>query len=287
MPEQVAPNPKPDSTAERVALWRALHLEVDPPPHVLDDAIGLQLVGPDATWRQRPDMEPRFTAGFRAAIVARARFAEDLVMDKASDGISQYVILGAGLDTFAQRHPQVASTLRVFEVDRPEPQVWKRQRLVELGYPPAEWLHFVAVNFEAGQTWREELVKSGFDPARRAVVVSTGVSLYLTREANLATLRHIAALASGSTLMLSFNLPLELLPAEERPGIEAAIDGARASATPFVSFFSPEQMIALAREAGFGSARHVSTAELTERYFASRADGLRPSSGEQLLLAVS
>jgi methyltransferase (TIGR00027 family) len=287
MPGQVAPKPKPDSTAERVALWRALHLEVDPPPHVLDDAIGLQLVGPDARWRQRPDMEPRFTTGFRAAIVARARFAEDLVIDKASEGVRQYVILGAGLDTFAQRHPQVASTLRIFEVDRPEPQAWKRQRLVEIGYPTPEWLHFVAVNFEAGQTWWDQLVRSGFDPAGRAVVVSTGVSLYLTREANLATLRKIAALASGSTLMLSFNLPLDLLPAEERPAIEAAINGARASGTPFISFFSPEQMIALAREAGFASARHVSTAELTERYFASRTDGLRPSRGEQLLLAVS
>jgi methyltransferase (TIGR00027 family) len=278
---------KPDSTAERVALWRALHAQVDPPPHVLDDQVGLQLVAPDASWRQRPDMDPRFTAGFRAAIVARARFAEDLVLEKASQGVRQYVILGAGLDTFAQRQPEVASTLRVFEVDRPEPQAWKRQRLLELGYPIPEWLRFVGVNFEAGQTWWDQLVGSGFDAMQRAVVVSTGVSLYLTRDANLATLRQIAALASGSTLMLSFNLPLDLLAAEERPGVQAAINGARASGTPFVSFFSPEQMVALAREAGFNTARHVSTGELTERYFASRADGLRPSSGEQLLLADS
>jgi O-methyltransferase involved in polyketide biosynthesis len=135
--------------------------------------------------------------------------------------------------------------------------------------------------------WWDQLVGSGFDATQPAVVVSTGVSLYLTRDANLATLRQIAALASGSTLMLSFNLPLDLLPAEERPGVEAAINGACASGTPFVSFFSPEQMVALAREAGFPTARHVSTAELTERYFARRADGLRPSSGEQILLAES
>jgi methyltransferase (TIGR00027 family) len=277
----------PDSTAVRVALWRAMHVQVDPPPHVLADEIGLRLAAPDDGWRSRPDMDPHATSQFRASIVARARCVEDLVEDRARHGVGQYVILGAGLDTFAQRHPQVASTLRIFEVDRPEPQAWKRQRLVELGYPPPDWLHFVAVNFEAGQTWWGQLVRSGFDPARRAVVVSTGVSLYLTREANLATLRQIAALASGSTLMLSFNLPLDLLPAEERPGIEAAINGARASGTPFISFFSPEQMVALAREAGFASARHVSTAELTERYFASRTDGLRPSSGEQLIVAVS
>src|SRR5438094_8975320 len=113
MPEQIAPKPKPDSTAERVALWRALHVQVDPPPHVLDDEVGLQLVAPDATWRQRPDMDPLFTAGFRAAIVARARFAEDLAVEKARQGVRQYVILGAGLDTRAQRRPDVAYTLRI------------------------------------------------------------------------------------------------------------------------------------------------------------------------------
>jgi O-methyltransferase involved in polyketide biosynthesis len=93
----------PDSTAARTALWRALHVQVDPPPHVLEDEIGLKLVAPDEGWRQRPDMDPQFTAPFRASIVARARFIEDLVVEQAARGVGQYVILGAGLDTFAQR----------------------------------------------------------------------------------------------------------------------------------------------------------------------------------------
>ena len=96
----------PDSTAVRTALWRALHLEVDAPPHVLDDRIGLQLAGPDSEWRQRPDMNEYATPGVRASIVARARFIEDLVTEQADHGIGQYVLLGAGLDTFAQRRPQ-------------------------------------------------------------------------------------------------------------------------------------------------------------------------------------
>src|SRR5437764_2038733 len=115
-------NAAADSTAVRVALWRAMHVQVDVPPHVLEDEIGLQLVAPDDGWRARPDMDPDGTRGFRAAIVARARFIEDLVAEQAGRGVSQYVILGAGLDTFAQRQPELASRLRVFEVDQPGAQ---------------------------------------------------------------------------------------------------------------------------------------------------------------------
>src|ERR1700748_2749502 len=104
--------PTPDATAVRVALWRALHTEVDAPPHVLDDKVGIQLVAPDEGWRGRGDMDPEFTRPFRASIVARARFIEDLVVDQAGRGLSQYVILGAGLDSFAQRRPEIASRLK-------------------------------------------------------------------------------------------------------------------------------------------------------------------------------
>jgi methyltransferase (TIGR00027 family) len=140
----------PDSTAARVALWRALHVEADPPPHVLEDEIGLKLLAPDKGWRRRGDMDPQFTRSFRASIVARARFIEDLVVEQAGRGLSQYVILGAGLDSFAQRRPEIASRLRVFEIDQPGPQAWKRQRLIELGFGVPDWLRFVPVDFEAG-----------------------------------------------------------------------------------------------------------------------------------------
>jgi methyltransferase (TIGR00027 family) len=118
----------PDSTAVRVALWRAAHVQIDPPPHVLEDEIGLKLVAPEGGWRHRPDMDPQFTRLFRASIVARARFIEDLVAEEAGRGVSQCVILGAGLDTLAERRPEIASGLKVFEVDQPGPQAWRRQR---------------------------------------------------------------------------------------------------------------------------------------------------------------
>ena len=281
---QTAP---PDSTAARVALWRALHVHSDAPPHVLEDEVGLKLLAPEPGWQQRGDMDPQFTRPFRASIVARARFIEDLVIEHAVRGLTQYVILGAGLDSFAQRRPDVASRMTVFEVDQPGPQAWKRQRLAELGFGVPQWLRFVPVDFEARESWQEALVAAGFDASRPAIVVSTGVSMYLSKEANAATLRQVASLATGSMLAMTFLLPLEMADPDVRPGLEMAEKGARASGTPFISFFTPPEMLALARENGFRDARHISADMLTERYFAGRADGLRPPrNAEELLLAT-
>jgi methyltransferase (TIGR00027 family) len=277
----------PNSTAVRVALWRAMHVQVDPPPHVLEDEIGLQLVAPDDGWRARPDMDPVGTRGFRVAIVARARFIEDLVAEQAGHGVSQYVILGAGLDTFAQRRPDLASRLRVFEVDQPGPQAWKRQRLIELGFGIPDWLRLVPVDFEQGGSWWQQLAAAGFDPGRPAVVASTGVSMYLTKDATTATLRQLAGLAHGSTLAMTFLLPPELLDDTDRSGLQTSEKGARASGTPFVSFYPPQEMLALARQAGFADVRHVSGSSLAERYLADRTDGVRPSSGEDFVVATT
>ncbi len=276
----------PDSTAVRVALWRAMHVQIDPPPHVFEDEIGLRLVAPEDGWRRRPDMDSHFTKPFRASIVARARFIEDLVTEEAGRGVAQYVILGAGLDTFAQRRPEIASRLRIFEVDRPGPQAWKRQRLIELGFGIPEWLRLVPVDFEAGDDWWQRLAAAGFDIGQPAVVASTGVSMYLTKDAIAATLRQVAAFAPGSTLAMTFLLPLELADPEVRPGLELAEKGARASGTPFISFFTPAEMLALARQAGFREVQYVSAATLGQRYFASRTDGLRPPNNSEELLVV-
>ncbi len=181
-----------------------MHVRLDAAPHVLADEVGLQLVAPDADWRRRPDMDPAATSACRAAMVARACFIEDLVTEQTEQvelGVTQYVILGAGLDTFAQRRPEVASRLQLFEVDQPGTQAWKRRRLVELGYGIPEWLHLVPVDFEAGESWWDQLAAAGFDPRSPAIIVSTGVSMYLTEDATSATLRQIAALGRVRKVM--------------------------------------------------------------------------------------
>ncbi len=269
-----------------MALWRALHVEIDPPPHVLDDRIGLRLLAPDSNWRARGDMDPIFTRPFRASIVARARFIEDLLLQEMAQGLDQYVILGAGLDSFAQRRPELASRIKVFEIDRPGAQAWKRRRLLELGLGAPDWLRFVPHDFESGGSWREGLSAAGFDNGKPAVIACTGVSMYLTRDANDALLRDIAALAPGSVLAMTFLLPLAMADPEIRPSLEMAEKGARASGTPFLSFYTPPQMIMAARAAGFHEARHVSAADLADRYFSGRPDGLRPRANSEELLTA-
>ncbi|MFD3586627.1 class I SAM-dependent methyltransferase [Streptomyces sp. NPDC058683] len=279
----------PDHTAVRVALWRALHLRADPPPYVIENEAGLRLAGPEAgdDWRARPDMDAEATRRTRASIVARARFVEDLVLTAAGRGVDQYVVLGAGLDTFAQRRASdaVAAGLRVFEADRAGAVAWKRRRLTELGYGVPGWLRLVPVDFEGD--WWGQLVDAGFDPGRPAVVASAGVTMYLTEDAVAATLRRIAGLAPGSTLVTTFLRPIEDVEPDQREQLRVAQRGARASGTPFLSFYAPERIAALATEAGFRDTRHVPAEELAERYFADRTDGLRPSRGEELLVALT
>ena len=182
----------------------------------------------------------------------------------------------------------MGSTLKVFEIDRAGAQAWKRQRLIELGFGVPDWLRWVPVDFEGSDPWCERLAYEGFATSRPAVVASTGVSMYLSKEAIAATLRQVAGFASGSTFLMSFMLPIELVDLEVRAGIERAVKGAQASGTPFISFFTATEMLELAREAGFKEVRHVSGGALAARYFMGRTDGLRPpNAGEEMLVATT
>lgn len=273
---------EPDSTAVRTALWRALHLLVDDKPHVIEDEIGLKLIAPPADWTERPDM--KFTKRIRASIVARSRFIEDLISMHCEQGACQYVILGSGLDTFAQRKPEIASKLNIFEIDQPSTLQWKQQRMKELGYPLPDYLHYIPVDFET-TSWHDELLKNGFDKEKPTVIVSTGVTLYLTKEAITSMLQQMATFAKGSTLAITFYLPLDLIDEEDRPLMEMSIKGAQASGTPMISFFSPAEILEFAHEAGFRDAKTKSTKEMEKLYFMNRTDGLLPASGEVFLVA--
>jgi methyltransferase (TIGR00027 family) len=172
-------------------------------------------------------------------------------------------------------------------VDQPGAQEWKKRRLIETGFGIPPCLHFVPVDFEAGASWWTQLTSSGFDTNQPAVVVSTGVSMYLTRDAIMATLRQVSGLAPGSTFAMTYIIPIENADPEERPARMMAEKGARASGTPFMSFFTSQEIVQLAREAGFQTATHISAKDLSRRYFTGRKDGLRLSKSEELLIGTT
>lgn len=279
------PNKKaeqPDNTALRTALWRALHVQTDPTPHIFEDEIGLKLIGPPDDWRQRPDM--KYTSRLRASTVARARFVDDWIVDQFLQGIRQYVILGSGLDTFAQRKPEIAAQIQIFEIDQPGMLAWKRQQLVEHGFGMPPYLHFVGVDFETSSWW-EPLLEAGFDANQPAIVACTGVSLYLSGEAIISTLKLVSAMHSGTTLAMTFYLPIQLLDEVDQPMQEIAEKGSREAGTPMISFFTNDEILKLADNAGLKDAQTFSTKQMEQRYFDNRTDDLRPATGEVFLLA--
>jgi methyltransferase (TIGR00027 family) len=290
---------KPDSTAVTTALWRAAHLRLDAPPHVLEDEIGLRLLrdtellasyvgpgaapGPDA-WLRHPYMGEKFRRS-RAGAVARARFVEDIVAEQVDRGCDQCVILGAGLDSFALRRLNLVRRLCVFEVDQPSTQAWKRRRLHELGIAAPETLSFVPVDFER-QSWVTEIVNAGFDRTRPAVMSSLGVTNYLSVDAIRSMLHDVARLAPGSLLVCGFALPAHLIEPDERE-MRADIEvRAAARGHPWVSFFSPDGIRRLAEGVGFADVNIVTADDLAGRYFAGREDGLRQNSAAYLMASV-
>jgi methyltransferase (TIGR00027 family) len=265
----------------------------DPPPHVLEDTLSVSLADEsdlraaqllDEDGRPVGLADPR--AGWRGSFAARARLVEDLVLHGPVPGVGQYVILGAGLDTFGQRHANLGGALRVFEVDEAGTQDWKRRRLSELSLPIPEFLTFVPVDFESGQSWAAAISNHGFDPGSVSVIASTGVTQYISAEAIAQTMREAAELAAGTKFVCSFIVPAGLVEARDREVYERTRHGAERRGFPWVSFYPPDEFCTMAESAGFDDVRHVSHLDLNGLYFNERRDGLRTLSGEQMIIAT-
>lgn len=283
----------PDVTAVITALWRRAHMILDDEPHVLDDDLGFGLANvPEVlaaagfaageAWLEHPAMRAR---PWRASVVARGRFVEDLVADHMREGAAQFVILGAGLDTFALRHAQDGNGPLVFEVDQPQTQEWKQARMRALGLPVPESLRFAPFDFESGGSWVAALGEAGFDPTRPAVVALTGLTQYLTKNAIQRMMRDVAGLSPATAYVATFIVPLEAADPADRDLVALTVQLNQARGTPWLSTFTPGQFGRLAEESGLRDAAVVSPAALTDRYFSGRSDGLRPCSAEQLLIA--
>ena len=298
-----APVPLPDPTAVMSALNRAAHLVLDPAPHVFVDDVGLLLANVPAVLRgagfdvpegrneTRPDgwlFSPRaleWFRGWRGTFVARARFVEELVLDRVGRGVDQLVLLGAGLDTLALRHVDLDGRLRVFEVDQPAAQAWKQERIRELfGSAPAH-LTFAPVDFESTVSWLGELRGFGFDVDRPSLVVSTGVTQYITKHALAATMRDVASLATGTSFACTFMVPIESIPAAERELRATTEQRAAERGAPWISSYEPDEILDMARAARLDAVDHVDPASWDAAWFRSRPDDLHPSSGEHAFVA--
>jgi methyltransferase (TIGR00027 family) len=263
---------KPSRTALGVAVRRASHQIYDSPPLIFDDPIAVLILGEvhrSALEDAALSIHDPSSLRMRAWLVARNRYAEDKLAEAVQQGVRQYVLLGAGLDTFAHRNPH--PNLHVFEVDHPSTQQWKRDLLHSSGLSQPINLHFVAVDFER-QSLADQLANSGLDLAAPTVFAWLGVVLYLTHAAFRATLDFIAAFPPGSGVIMDYALPRHALPQEEIEARDLLAARVASIGEPFQLFFTPAAMAA--ELTAFRLIEDLDSTQLNSRYFANRTDQL-------------
>jgi len=270
-------------TAEVAAAVRAMHRLHDAPV-VFDDSFALDLTSP--LWRRiatsrilrwlLTQVVLRSQSPVAAQVVARSRFAEDLLKAAVADGVRQYVLVGAGFDSFALRHRDPHSALRVFELDHPDTQRVKCERILALGAELPDIVEFVKINFEQ-ETVAEALAGSSYQPALPAFFAWLGTTPYLSNEATIATLRSIAAYAApGSEIVFDYLVPGEILPDPERQVVENLRRFTARRGEPLIGEFHPAEIESTLGSIGIELIENLSGADQEERYFGNRNDGLRP-----------
>ncbi len=271
-------------TARRVAIRRAAHQLLDH-PRVLDDPLALRIIGAEAAeeLRSNPKEHHAFSRAFRAFMAARSRYAEDELACAVARSVRQYVVLGAGLDTFGYRNPHAG--LRVFEVDHPATQAWKRERLQEAGIAVPAALTFVPVDFER-QTLAEGLRLAGFDLSASAFFSWLGVTPYLTHEACVSTLSFVAKMPAGGGVVFDFAVDPALLNAGQRQALGALSERVARYGEPFQLFFDPRKLQEELKGMGFQRTECLQGKELNARYFKDRDDGLLVRGGLGHLMAA-
>ncbi len=274
-------------TALTAAAARAAHLIVDRPPFIFADTLAESLLGDQAeeflAYHRNHGGHP-VLAGARTQTVVRARLTERLLARCVEEGIDQYLILGAGLDSFAYRSP-LAGKVSVFEVDHPATQEIKRQRLAAAGIAPSGRVAYVPLDLER-ISLLDALHSNGFDLTRPAVVSWLGVSMYLTREAVGATLDQLAALAAGTRLVVDYMLPPELRDEAGATYVDLVAATTAERGEPWLSFFAPDDIAAVLAERGYRTVANVDQREALDAHLWRRADALRPARLSMVLHAA-
>lgn len=270
---------RPSRTAQRVAVRRAAHQLLDR-PLILNDPFALKIIGADAAAATAAKAEGRVSSSFRAFMAVRSRYSEDELAACVARGVRQYVVLGAGLDTFAWRNPwgDLSDPVRVFEVDFPATQHWKRQRLANVGMGEPASLTFAPVDFES-QTLADGLRAAGFRTDQPAYFSWLGVTMYLTREAFESTVRFIGSLPPGGGVTFDYAVERSELGVFEKLALDHLGKKVASLGEPFQLFFRPAELREAMSGMGFTNIEDVGRDELNARYLKDRADGLRVRGG--------
>ena len=259
-------------TALKVAIRRAAHQLIDR-PRVLDDPIAVRLIG-NGFARDMERAMHKVARDFRLFMAVRSRYAEDRLAASVAQGVNQYVVLGAGLDTFAYRNP--FSSLRVFEVDFPATQRWKRDLLAEADLDIPANLTFVPLDFEH-KTLFEGLAEAGFNANCPAFFGWLGVVPYLTLDAFRSTLATIGQLPAGTAVTFDYVFAPDTLSPKRRQVFNTLSERVAAAGEPFRLFFAADELESELRRAGFNRFEQVDSDRLNDLYFKDRADGLKLS----------
>jgi methyltransferase (TIGR00027 family) len=276
---------EPSNTAKIAALARGYHRLLQRPPWVIDDPYALSLIGPgwEELWETLNAIfpDPVRDEGI-SGVAARARYVEDVL---ARGTFAQYVILGAGLDSFAWRRPDALAKLRLFEVDHPATQAWKRERAEVMALPRSDHHVFTPVDFEH-QTLDAGLAAVGFDASAPTLYSWIAVIPYLTIEAVETTLRGLAGAAAGSQVVLSYAVTEDFRDDVGRRFVELLGAVAAQSGEPFLTFLSPSDAEELVARCGLEVVEHLDRDALRERFLAGRDDIASPYTVERVLSAA-
>jgi methyltransferase (TIGR00027 family) len=268
---------RPSQTAYRVALSRAAHQLLDSPT-VLQDPIALSMVGAQGAAQIRVggrQFTSRFALSLRAFLVARSRYAEDALAQAVENGVRQYVILGAGFDTFAYRSADAAGALRVFEVDFPSTQARKRSQLDAAGIAVPANLSFVPMDFET-QSLAGQLALAGFKADQPTFYSWLGVSMYLLPHTVMATLQDLASTSAvGSTIVFDYLTPIEEEPLFRRMHLRLLMGLLKVIGEPWRSFFEPKALCAKLKTMGFARADDLTPDAINAQYLQGRSDQLK------------
>jgi methyltransferase (TIGR00027 family) len=270
-------------TADMTAAARAAHVRFDR-PIVFNDTLAIDLVSRGWRWILKIPGLYRLVAlangmtGWRGTFVARARYTEERLERAMEAGIEQYVILGAGLDSFAWRQPAFVRRLTIFEIDHPASQLAKRQRLQLAGLPTPSNLEWLAADLSK-ETVAQALSRSRYRRQARSFFSLLGTVQYLPRDAVISTLRSIASLAApGSELVLSYVQSRELIAPKLRPEFDRSLRGFARRGEPFVSLFDPQEFPTAVCALGYDLIENCAPHETERRYFAERSDALKAGS---------